>query len=79
MRAGKLVLGFDPTLTAIRGNKVQLAFPKWWWPVKQKFADKAAFYHVTLIQLYKAQLTDAIGVNGVFAIADRGFSRKLNN
>lgn len=26
MRAGKLVLGSDPTLTAIRGNKVQLAF-----------------------------------------------------
>lgn len=26
MRAGKLVLGSDPTLTAIRGNKVQMAF-----------------------------------------------------
>lgn len=26
MRAGKLVLGSDSTLTAIRGNKVQMAF-----------------------------------------------------
>mgnify|MGYP002763217710 FL=1 len=81
MRAGKLVLGSYPTLTAIRGNKVQLAF----FPSDggqsqaKKFADKAAFYHVTLIQDYtKAQLTDAIGVNrSVFAIADRGFSRKI--
>lgn len=81
MRAGKLVLGSDSTLSAIRGNKVQIAF----FPSdggqsqSKKFADKSNFYHVTLIQDYtKTQLTDAIGVNrSIFAIADRGFSRKI--
>ncbi|CUW11540.1 ribosomal protein L7Ae family protein [Leuconostoc inhae] len=81
MRAGKLVLGSDSTLTAIRGNKVQMAF----FPSdggqsqNKKIADKSSFYNVTLIQDYtKRQLTDAIGVNrSVFAIADRGFSRKI--
>ncbi len=81
MRAGKLVLGSDSTLTAIRGNKVQMAF----FPSdggqsqRKKFADKSNFYNVTLIQDYtKTQLTDAIGVNrSIFAIADRGFSRKI--
>ncbi len=81
MRAGKLVLGTDSTLTAIRAQKVQLAF----FPSDggqsqaKKFIDKSSFYHVTLVQDYtKSQLIDAIGVNrSVFAIADRGFSRKI--
>ncbi|AFT81550.1 50S ribosomal protein L7ae [Leuconostoc carnosum] len=81
MRAGKLVLGTDSTLTAIRAQKVQLAF----FPSDggqsqaKKFIDKSTFYNVTLVQDYtKSQLIDAIGVNrSVFAIADRGFSRKI--
>ncbi|MGX7051928.1 L7Ae/L30e/S12e/Gadd45 family ribosomal protein [Leuconostoc palmae] len=81
MKAGKLVLGSEPTLTAIRANKVQLAF----FPSdggasqSKKFADKAKFYHVTLIQDYtKQELINAIGVNrSVFAVSDHGFSRKL--
>ncbi|GMA70609.1 hypothetical protein GCM10025879_18550 [Leuconostoc litchii] len=30
MRAGKLVLGTDPSLSAIRGQKVSLVFSKRW-------------------------------------------------
>ena len=45
----------------------------------KKFMDKSNFYHITLIQDYtKQQLINAIGVNrSIFAIADRGFSRKI--
>ena len=81
MRAGKIVLGSEPTLTAIRGNKVQLAFfPSDGGPSQaKKFMVKSNFYHITLIQDYtKQQLINAIGVNrSIFAIADRGFSRKI--
>ncbi|ORI78513.1 50S ribosomal protein L7ae [Leuconostoc mesenteroides subsp. cremoris] len=81
MRAGKLVLGTEPTLSAIRGQKVFLVF----FPSDggksqaKKFVDKSNFYNIKLVQDYtKKQLTDAIGVNRcVFAIADQGFSRKI--
>ncbi|TYC46729.1 L7Ae/L30e/S12e/Gadd45 family ribosomal protein [Leuconostoc litchii] len=81
MRAGKLVLGTDPSLSAIRGQKVSLVFfPKDGGQSQaKKFSDKSNFYNVKLIQDYtKKQLTDAIGVNrSVFGIADQGFSRKI--
>ncbi|MCC7668805.1 MAG: ribosomal L7Ae/L30e/S12e/Gadd45 family protein [Leuconostoc pseudomesenteroides] len=81
MRAGKLVLGTAPTLAAIRGQKVSLAFFPSDGGASQakKIADKSSFYNVRLVQDYtKQQLTDAIGVNrGVFAVADHGFSRKI--
>lgn len=81
MRANKLVLGTEPTLSAIKLQKVGVAF----FPSDggksqgKKLADKSNTYGVTLIQNFsREQLVHAIGVNrSVFAIADRGFSRKI--
>jgi ribosomal protein L7Ae-like RNA K-turn-binding protein len=81
MRAGKLVLGTDSVLSAIRDQKVQLVF----FPndggqsQAKKFQDKARTYEVPLDQSFtRDELSQAIGANrAAIGVADRGFGRKL--
>ena len=80
-RANKLVLGTDPTLAAIRNQTAGIVFfPKDGGASQaKKLRDKSVSYGSCFCQLMtRDELVTAIGINrSVFAVADRGFTKKL--
>ncbi|KRM57216.1 L7Ae/L30e/S12e/Gadd45 family ribosomal protein [Secundilactobacillus malefermentans] len=80
-RAGKLVLGEDLVLKAIKKNAVQLVIlgSDTGAASAKKINDKSNFYRIPIIDDYdKSQLTMAIGVERtVVAVNDQNFTKRL--
>ena len=83
MRAGKLTLGEEKTLSAIQSGKAQLVMLATDAGVntEKKFTDKSAYYQVPLLRPDRRErLGAAIGKKNavVLAVTDKGFAKQLS-
>lgn len=84
MRAGRLALGNEAVMAAVRGGKAKLVLlaADGGGNTSKKYRDKCAFYNIPMIDVFeRAELGRACGRSQmvVIALTDPGFAAKFRN